>query len=417
MVRTKIRDVRYRDTYQDPTASTTAKDGWTLPPAGRPPIRGNGPIPAIDLFCGAGGASLGMHQTPEVEVLAAVDHDEHAVETHRRNLSHPAVEHDLRDVDLDVLRRIIPADWSLTDIMWVHGSPPCKEASHAQGNRATHTETNELVADFVTWVKRLKPYVVTMENVVGMTTLDNGRFMEYVEALFEWAGYRVRWEVLNAAEYGVPQRRKRVICVAVPAGAEQTARYWFPQPTHAPTRRQTLSGRELAPYQTTREAIGDLPHPGNNRTLDDCADPLLGKPPNHNPPNHSPEKRREFAEYEQGKTYGSVTESRLDPDRPARTMCVSSGTAPIHYAGDEETARRLTVREVARLQSFPDTFEFYGTKAQQYRQGGNAVPPLLQRRLAAAVKRNLSAMSNRHVPYSISGYTPPTLSQAPRRCV
>lgn len=387
---------RYRDTPQEPAVSTV----------GRPPLRGNGPIPAIDLFAGAGGASLGMMKAPDVEVLAGVDHDAAAVKTYHRNLPHPAVEHDLTDVDVDVLEAALPPEWSLRDILWVHGSPPCTELSHAQGNRDEINGDRELVGQFLAWVKAVKPAVVTMENVVGMLTLDDGRFMDYVEEAFEWAGYRVRWTVLNAADYGVPQRRERLYCMAVPFGADHTADQWFPRATHGPGGQQTFDGRALTPYTTVRDAIGDLPHPGNDQDLEALGSPLTGPPANHEPIAHSQDVRERLASYEPGETYGSVTESRLVADEPSRTLCVSSGTPPAHYAGDADSSRRLTVREVARLQSFPDTYTFHGPRMAQYRQVGNAVPPTLQQRIAAGVKRNLSAMDNARVPYAIHGFSP-----------
>jgi DNA (cytosine-5)-methyltransferase 1 len=213
-----------------------------------------------DLFCGAGGASCGAHRVPSVELVAGLDADEDALRTHARNLPGEHVQHDLRNVRPDVLPPL--------SIDWLHGSPPCQGFSQAKGSRDPMDPRNQLVWDFIRWVEALQPAVVTMENVAGMATISD-HFMERVcgdgldggqqatltgETASEQAetdgfgsiDYTARWRELNAADYGVPQRRKRIFVVAVRDDVANPSR-WFPEPTHQPS-----------DWRTVREAIGDL---------------------------------------------------------------------------------------------------------------------------------------------------------------
>ena len=354
---------------------------------------------ALDLFCGAGGASCGIKNAQEVDLVAAVDANEAAMETHAANLPGEHIVHDLSDVDPSIL--------PTTDIDWVHGSPPCQGFSDAAGSRDADDERNALVWRFIDWVDAIRPKVVSMENVTGMTTIEDG-FMERVcgegydgetqETLdgdvaseqlgtrgFESIGYEARWAELNAAEYGVPQSRRRVFVIAVREDLP-TPDQWFPAPTHPDEEHQ----------QTARDALEDL---------EGAARPEGVKVENHVPIDHADRVREKLAHREPGSVGRSTTDCRLHPDRPAFTVTVSKATPHIHYQGkyiDEDgnetvphaegPVRRLTVRECARLQTFPDWFEFQGTKTEQFRQVGNAVPPLLQYHLAAHFRDFLNSV-------------------------
>jgi len=425
----------------------------------------------LDLFCGAGGASCGIDMAG-FDLVAAVDSDTDALDTHAANLPGYTVRHDLSDVDPSTLpeRAQSPA--------YVHGSPPCKGFSTANDGRHIDDPRNALVFDFVDWVAELQPAVVTMENVTGMLSIST-EFMGRVEAAFRDAGYRVKYRTLNAADYGVPQTRKRVITVGVREDINPPSR-WFPRPTHAETATTTLDGRQLDEWVTVAEAIGDLTDTvettmqgvtsdarwrdgdepsgtvGTNgteyarsdggfqltdqineahqragrRPLQDSDDPSNtirgGTPPlrmeNHVPPDHSDEVRERLAEAESG-VAPHPAYAKPDWDQRAFALVGGHQAAPILPDGppnhdpreatdddpmdweseepsptltDErlskrcrkqehgngashwEGARRLTVRECARLQTFPDWFVFWGTKTSQYAQVGNAVPPRLQ---------------------------------------
>lgn len=408
----------------------------------------------IDLFCGAGGASCGMWQAG-ADLVAGVDQNEVALETHSHNLPGEHIQHDLSDVDSSILPD--------RDVDWVHGSPPCQGFSQAGGSRDPDDERNQLVWKFIQWVDEIHPPVVTMENVSGMQTISdhlleevcgNGREGGRQQTLggdvaheetetngFASIGYEARWRCLNAADYGVPQTRKRIIVVAVRDDIE-TPDEWFPKPTH--TKDQ---------WRTVRDAIGDLagrvsnaPSATNtavetdggvaNHTPQDhskkaqqrfenviygseeqsmsarhaapgepsptiTADEGAAVPPIIDPPNHigMNSDRRELAKIEPG-TAPSAAMARVAADEPSNTLVAGKAAPPAHYQtqtlndsneGDEvKGARRLTVRECARLQSFPDWFVFQGTKTKQYAQVGNAVPPRLQQHLTENVRDILS---------------------------
>lgn len=416
---------------------------------------------SIDLFCGAGGSICGA-EVAGWHTAAGVDNDLRALQTMHENLDATPIYHDLTEVDTSIL----PSDW----VAWTHGSPPCKGFSTAGGSRDPDDPRNSLVFAYIEWVGELRPPVATMENVAGMVSISP-HFMKRVTAAYREAGYEMKWRELNAADYGVPQTRRRIICVAVREDVSSPSE-WFPRPTHAKAATTTLDGGNLQPWVTVSEAIGDLAglaettmqgrtssarwrgsdEPSGSvgahssdyvritdqlnethqkegrmkmRTTDEPASVVrAGWPPalvNHEVGNSrsDPEK---LARIKPG-TAPSVTMSRVAADAPSNTLIAGKGVPPAHYKGphnhepvapvgfeweDENPAttiqgdprmgdrdhhddpfgetRRLTVRECARLQSFPDWFVFTGTKTEQYQQVGNAVPPLLQYHLAEQVK-------------------------------
>lgn len=364
---------------------------------------GEQPITALDLFCGAGGASCGMHLAG-YEVVAGVDSDEHALRSYNESLPAKPIKHNLRNVDPSVLPR--------KGYHVVHMSPPCTGFSEARGEISLDAEENDLVWVALDWLKALRPPLVTMENVVGMTRVDTG-FMEELVAAFDDAGYHLKWEVLNAANYGVPQHRRRVICIGLRHDLRAPGISWFPTETHRDVAMQSLLDDPVESYQTARDAIGDLP--SAPRTSTDSPNPdaprlefdqafatvaptentIPGRDApgrrrlaNHVAPDHDEDVAARQADIPRGGTVGSVTESRLAPDEPARTVCGSNGTAMVHYEG-EDRARRLTVRECARLQGFPDTHGFTGPRAEQYEQVANAVPPQLMAEIACHLPKLL----------------------------
>jgi len=440
----------------------------------------------LDLFCGAGGAVLGAEMAG-VNTVAGVDHETQPLQTVNENLDVMPIKHDLSDIDTSVLPQ--------PEYEWVHGSPPCKGFSTANDERSIDDPRNTLVFDFIKWIDELQPPVVTMENVTGMVNISTN-FMDKIESLFMDAGYMVKWRVLNAADYGVPQTRRRVITIAY-NDYLQPPDPWFPQSTHAQTATSTLDGRRLKDWVTVQEAIGDLPPTGDieghtaqgitspakrrtgnepshaigakssnyvdkvssdggnvkmtdqinephqkhgRRPLQDINEPSNvirgGTPPrfvyNHQAPNHDDDTMERLAEVDHGEN-NHPAYHRTHPDEPSDVIIAGHMSQPIHYdtvpnhepresTDDEpdpweyeepsetlsadarlpnkerapgeksshwEGARRLTVRECARLQSFPDWYVFTGTKTEQYTQVGNAVPPLLQYHIAKHLKEFL----------------------------
>jgi len=403
----------------------------------------------LDLFCGAGGATLGAEMAG-CNTIAGVDVETQPLQTINENLAVEPIKHDLSDVDPSVLPK--------PNYEWVHGSPPCKGFSTANDERGLDDPRNTLVFNFIDWIDELQPPVVTMENVPGMLSISD-HFMEKVRNRFMDAGYMVKWRTLNAANYGVPQTRKRVITIAY-NDYLQAPDQWFPKQTYAETRTQTFAGRTLSEWVTVQEAIGDLLPTGDveghtaqgitsnakrrgggepshsiGASSSNYADKVAdgGSPVyNHVAPDHDDDVKARLANVDHCQNPHPAY-SRPHPDEPADALVAGHMSQPIHYGtipnhepkestddepdaweedepsetlgcdarlpnkdrapGDEshrwDGARRLTVRECARIQSFPDWYVFSGTKTEQYSQVGNAVPPLLQYHIAKHIKQIL----------------------------
>lgn len=370
---------------------------------------------AVDLFCGCGGASLGI-ESAEFDLVASVDNNEDRIETHRKNTTTDVhLVHDLTDVDPSIL----PEKAQNPD--YLHGSPPCKGFSVA-GPRDPEDERNQLVFRFVDWVEELNPRAFTMENVSGMRSISEN-FLETIEGAFREIGYSVAWRELNAADFGVPQTRKRVIAVGVRDDVK-TPSQWFPSPTHAKTRTTTLSGETLPEWVSVREALfeekeetitdgGDVvvtnqfnePHQFAGRldfdSLDEPSCTIRGGTPNGLVKKEDAKwLTRRIHEYYQA----DGDRPLQNMDDPVSTICCDGAPAIVDEDADvseegvveepmeksDMIMRRLTVRECARLQSFPDGFEFDDRITYATEEIGNAVPPLLMKHIAMQVQEILS---------------------------
>jgi DNA (cytosine-5)-methyltransferase 1 len=317
---------------------------------------------ALDLFCGAGGASIGIEQAG-FELVAAIDADEQALQTHNENLPAPIIKHDLSEIDPSIL--------STQEIDYIHGSPPCQGFSNANDERNESDPRNRLVFDFIEWVQELQPAVVSMENVTGMLSITT-EFMGEVESAYREAGYNVKYRTLNAADYGVPQIRNRVYTIAIREGIEIPQR-WFPKPTHSKCGSQTLSGNRLREWLSVEEAFCNL------------SDVNTGE--NHTTPEMTEATKSRIKSTEPGESlFDSYKERiRLDPSEPAPTLKAGK-RINYHFAHPVEP-RKLTIRERARIMGFPDWFTFTGPVTEQRKQTGNAVPPPLQRAVASQLKK------------------------------
>ncbi|MFC7047271.1 DNA (cytosine-5-)-methyltransferase [Halobacteriaceae archaeon GCM10025711] len=334
------------------------------------------------------------------QVVAAVDTNTDALATHRANLPGHALYQNLAfpAAGLPPAVRMLAGEIDL-----LHGSPPCQDFSNAKGDRDPDADRNQLVWRFVEWVDRLQPRAATMENVPGMATITPG-FMDRVVAAFSSIGYRAKWRTLNAADYGVPQTRRRIFVVAV-RNDQPLPSPWFPPTTHAETATSTLGGRRLKEWRTVRDAIGDLATlpPGceltsqqseghqkaGRRPLHTVEEPArtvrTGTLPELHPdgfPSHDPEPLTNAAkQYLTGDARHLEKHPPNEPDAPARTVpanisrgvpyglvrvpqpaATDGGRTSESRQPDVSDIRRLTVREAARLQSFPDWFVFKGVK-------------------------------------------------------
>lgn len=356
---------------------------------------------AIDLFCGAGGLSEGFRQAG-FHVLAGNDFDEAAGETfectHReaRFLGGPIQNWTAQDfLNATGLRR--------GELDVLIGGPPCQGFSVYNHQRGLHDERSSLYREYLRIVEGLRPQWVVLENVTGMTSAGQGQAVQAILEGLRAQGYRVNAKVLKAEEYGVPQERRRLVFLGNRTGDEVR----FPEPTHGPS---------LKPFNTVRDAIGDLPplmngedkgvlpYPGAPDTeyqrlmRDGCSFVL-----NHSASRLSKVNEARMRHIPQGGSWRDIPFELLPAgmkrakrsDHTKRygrlrwdglsstilTKCDIHWGAYIHPAQN----RSVTVREAARFQSFPDWFEFKGSRTEQYVQVGNAVPPMLGRAIADAI--------------------------------
>lgn len=323
---------------------------------------------AVDLFCGAGGASLGLVDAG-FHVKAAIDTSEHALATHENNLRGETIQHDVADIDPS----LVPDDVAL-----VHGSWPCKGHSPA-GNMDPDDERNELIWSALEWVEVIEPDAVTLENVPEAM---DPQFAQALRSRFDELDYSVTWDVLDAADYGVPQHRERLIVVAMKDGEPS-----LPEPTHGTAGQQTLGGGELDSWRTVGDVIDEVAADGGVNTAT---------------PDHSEKVQNRFARLDHGQKVSDLpnpgtskqAQYRLDPAAPSPTL--TGGESDLVHPHEDRT---LSVRECARLQSFPDWFEFTGPRTSggkrrqevncQFEQVGNAVPPEMMFKIATHVREVL----------------------------
>lgn len=346
----------------------------------------------LDLFCGAGGLSLGFTRAG-FQIVRAIDHDESALQTYRANIGH------------HVSRQDVSLPSALPHTTLIIGGPPCQGFSSA-GLRRTNDQRNSLISSFAKIVAELRPACFVLENVEGFLTAEQGdRVVELLDPLIE-AGYLIHLRKINAANYGVPQHRKRVIVIGG-LGWEPS----FPQPTHsafgAPG--ATRAARYLPPTPTLLEALQDLPSP----TLEPPGSPqghyyrslhgidlerALALKPGQTMKDlpeelqHESFRRRAFRRVMDGtpsERRGGAPAGikRLRPEEPSKAITCGAVTEFLHPIEH----RSLTLRECARLQTFPDSFIFFGSPAEQMQQLGNAVPPLLAEHVAVSLMMDLSS--------------------------
>lgn len=354
-------------------------------------------LTVIDLFSGAGGLSRGFMDAG-FEVLIGIDFDDAALKTFAQNHgSAKAVKLDLFDHNnISVLETMLAEMGETLDVLV--GGPPCQGFSLA-GKREEDDERNTLYSAMVKTAAKLKPRAVVLENVPGMLTLYDGKAKERIFRDFEALGYKMNVKVLYAPEYGVPQIRKRAFFVGLLNSEEQ---FEYPTP---------LIENEKE-FITCEEAISDLPTlEGDIDYSLDLVRDYMTEPTseyqkmmrcnskrvyNHYPTKHAQKTVDHIALVPDGGKYTDLPPElvgnfkyheslhRYNSKKPSLTIDTGHRTH-FHYKYN----RIPSVRENARLQSFPDDFIFCGAKQQQYKQVGNAVPPLLGKALALKLKEYL----------------------------
>lgn len=355
----------------------------------------------LDLFCGCGGLSRGFIDAG-FSVKLGVDFDDMALKSFEKNHDGAvAMKLDLMDLDnVSEIKKFFKEKKCGLDVLV--GGPPCQGFSLA-GPRKIDDSRNILYRAMVKTAKELRPKVVVLENVPGMVLLHDGLVKEKIIEDFTELGYNMgEPKILYAPDYGVPQIRKRVVFVGLLGGKES---FSYPAPK-----------LEKKDYVTCEAAIGDLP------SLDGIVGDEVQKYPcdpkteyqkkmrkgsswiyNHQGTIHDEKTKKFIAMVPEGKNYKSLPKeyagiyryhealTRYHSKKPSPTINTCH-RSHFHYKWD----RIPTVRESARLQSFCDTFIFYGNKAQQYRQVGNAVPPLLGKAVAEEVKKWLEGKGEKN---------------------
>lgn len=371
----------------------------------------SGLIRVLDLFCGSGGFSHGFELTGGFAVTAGVDLLSDRIDTFTANhRAATSVAADIRRVAAPELGSI-----ALTPQV-VIGGPPCQGFSSLRPfrERGRGDSRNNLFEEFALVVQELQPEWFVLENVVGLLSHNGGQTLRAVLQAFREAGYSVDWRVLNAAHFGLPQSRERLVVV----GNRRGRVFRWPTPTHQ-FEHKSMAGSRAKRVQTdplfmqglphaisALEAIGDLPpvRAGESRVDYDDSRPISQYAARlkggetvlslHEATAHS-EKMMEIIRHSGAnrsalpagmtKSGFSSCYSRLDGDRPSVTITVNFVFPSSNKCIHPEQDRALTPREGARLQGFPDAFKFRGTRSQIVKQIGNAVPPVLGECIAKSI--------------------------------
>jgi DNA (cytosine-5)-methyltransferase 1 len=369
---------------------------------------------AVDLFSGAGGLSLGLEQAG-IRVVVGADHDKEAWETHRHHMAGMALDWDLGDVD--VVERVA-ALMRENDIDILAGGPPCQPFSKAgrsrmrflvrEGLRDPHDRRRDLWRSYLEVARLARPRAVIMENVPDMA-LDREMFvLRSMVFELEALGYTVQERVVDAWRYGVPQFRQRLILVAIRDGGH------FEWPAEAPRKvtvgnaisdlppveggwRPTGGAAGWADYAGPKSAFQRAMRIGVRRGDDDKVFDHITRPVRD-------DDERAFELLDSESRYSDLPDElkryrddifddkykRLSGDDVSRTITAHIAKDGYWYIHPEQN-RTLTVREAARIQTFPDWFRFAGPPSAAFKQIGNAVPPRLGEAIAGAVKVALIA--------------------------
>lgn len=326
----------------------------------------------IDLFCGAGGLSLGFDKAGFQNIFA-VEFNPQFAKTYKRNFpNHNLIIDDIRNITEEKINELVNGK----EVDVIIGGPPCQGFSIAGniGRTFIDDERNRLFKEFVRFVSFVNPRMFVMENVANMATHLKGKTIDTIVKEFEKAGigYKVQWQVLNSVNYGVAQERRRIVVVGVRKDLKIEFNY--------PMKNEHV--------YTVKDVIGDLPALGSGET---------SKIPNHNAMKHTAQMLKKMSYVKDGGDRNDIPDElrpksgdvrkyiRYNSTKPS--VCVTGDMRKIfHY----EQNRALTCRELARIQSFPDDFIFEGTSIQIQQQIGNAVPPKLANQIAIQAEEALN---------------------------
>ncbi len=362
-------------------------------------------LKAIDLFCGCGGISAGLRSVG-FEVLAGVDVEPNYISTFSHNFPNSkSLQLDLAMTPPDEFMRLVGVERGEIDLL--AGGPPCQGFSKnvPRKNRYLADSRNELIKVFLNYCEELKPRFVLMENVAEMKNGFEKVYTDEILSRLDDEGYTITYAVLNSADYGVPQRRRRAFFIANRDGVN----FKPPEQTHSKENENGLFG--FFSHITVWDAIGDLPsrcHTDNDdkKSEYDC-EPFsdfqrIMRNGNKTVTNHfarflQPKQLERLSSIEPGQgmkdlpahlrtkggysgAYGRLTKEMVAPTITRWVFHPGSGRW-----GHPVDTRLLTIREIARIQSFPDDYEFVGTYVQRAGQLGNAVPPFIVKKIVGSM--------------------------------
>ena len=350
----------------------------------------------IDLFAGVGGMSLGFEMSG-FDVLLANEYDKSIAEAYIAN--HKNTKMIIGDITSLDLKKTFGSYRGKVDV--VIGGPPCQGFSQKGQRKTIHDERNFLFKYYVSVVELVKPKYFVMENVPNLLTAEGGYFRKEIEELFNNMGYSLQYGVLNASDYGVPQNRRRAVIIGKFGGKAPS----LPIPQNK--------------VVTIWDAISDLAYLESGEGADEQKyempaeseyEKLLRKDSNtlfnHVATKHSPlalerlalippNAGREVLPKEHlTKSIYSGTWTRMRKDEISVTITTRFDTPSSGKFTHPFLNRAITVREAARIQSFPDTFRFIGNKGSQMKQVGNAVPPLLAAAIAEVIMKDIKEEKN-----------------------
>lgn len=324
----------------------------------------------VSLFSGCGGLDLGIeggfcyldhyYSKNQFKIIWANDINEKATQTQQLNFPNTHVVcQDITNIlndNADAQVSIFDDEFKMPDSAdVVIGGFPCQDFSLAGKRQGLNVQRGKLYQSMAKVIELLNPKIFLAENVKGLLLWENGLAINTIIDDFSKLGYNVKYKLFNTADYGVPQTRERVIIVGIRNDLDADVEW--PEPTHSD------NNSNLAPWLTIKDAIGDLEDEKTHNAL----------------PNSGYSKAKLF----KGKQGNTITKA----DKPAPTMRAEHhGNIEFHYS----LPRRLSAREAARIQTFPDDFIFEKSTSDAYRQIGNAVPPVFAWHLAQMLQKTLN---------------------------
>lgn len=364
-------------------------------------------IKVVDLFSGVGGLSYGFAHDNHFEIIAANELLPNMAKAYA--LNHPKVKvycKDIKDFGIEDLKK----DFGIScgDVDLVVGGPPC-QAYSTVGKRLIDDPRGKLFQEYFRVLKEINPKVFLFENVKGLLSIQKGSLLTNIIQLFESLGYKVFCQTLNAADYGVPQIRERVILI----GTKLNTIFSFPSATHYNQfDKNHLLKHSLLPYLTLSDAIGDLVFmKSGEESFQYFCEPrnsfqaLMRKNApqkimDHNAPRNNDKLIKIMENLPDGGTPQDLPEElrpksgfantycRLWWDRPSTTITRNLSTPSSSRCIHPKAPRPLTTREGARIQCFPDDYIFFGSRSDKNLQIGNAVPTFLSVALKEALKNH-----------------------------